>query len=239
MPKPRILLVKPGTAGTDLHEAHGDFERWFTDALGDAERFTVAPVHDGGKLPRLSGFDGVLVMGSPLSLTAPAAWMHEAGARLRDYAEAGGALLGVCFGHQLLAHAAGSEIVKNPRGRELGTVKVQLTAAGRRDPLFAGLGKTLEVQAIHEDAAASVPEGATLLASNEACAIQALSLGRRARTVQFHPEATAAIVRTAIRVDQEALEREGAEPALLAARVRDTLDGRRLLRNFEENLVGG
>lgn len=238
MRKPKILLVKPGTAGTGLREAHGDFERWFTDAMGDAERFTVAEIFRGERLPSLSPFDGVLVAGSPLSLTAPAAWMSEAGQRLRDYAEAGGALLGVCFGHQLLGHAYGEAVIPNPKGRELGTVKVQLTPAGQRDPLFAGLGPLLEVQAIHSDAVAAIPAGATLLGSNEACAIQALRLGQRARSVQFHPEATKAIVRTVAHLEAEAIEREGLEPQLLAARAYDTGDGKRILRNFEENLVG-
>lgn len=236
MRRPRLLLVKTGTAPPAWRELHGDFERWFAEALGDADRLSVASVFDSGALPPLRAFDGVVVMGSPLSVTSVAPWMEQAGSRLREHAEAGGALLAVCFGHQLLAHAFGAPVVPGPKGPELGTVRVQITAAGRRDPLFAGLGPVLEVQAMHGDAVSEVPVGATLLASNEACATQAFALGHRARSVQFHPEATAAIVRTVARRDPAPEERGG---VAAGERAYDAPDGRRILRNFEEHFAGG
>src|SRR5207248_8736486 len=98
-------------------------------------------------------------------------------------------VLGVCFGHQLLARAAGGDVVQNPRGREIGTVRVPLTEAGCKDPLFSwASGAEIEVQATHVNAVDHLPCGATVLASNENTAAQAFRLSETVAGVQFHPE---------------------------------------------------
>src|SRR5256885_1971370 len=121
------------------------------------------------------------------------------GERLLRLGAAGLPILGVCFGHQLLGRASGSSVVRNPKGREIGTVRVQLTPDGRKDPLFSWSQKgEIAVQAPHLDVVDSVPAGATLLASNEACATQAFRLSETVAAVQFHPEITAEIMRDLI-----------------------------------------
>lgn len=239
MPRPRLLIVKPGTAGPALVGEHGDYENWFMEVLGDPARFTVAELHRGEKLPNPAGFDGVIVTGSPLSVVDPAPWMVDLGDALRDHAEAGGALLGVCFGHQLLSHAFGAPVILNPKGREIGTVDVALTAAGREDVLFEGLGPVLRVQETHGDIASRLPEAAILLAGNERSPIQALRFGRRARGVQFHPEMRPCHLRAILAEQGQALRQEGLDPAALESGLEESLSGRRILERFEERLVGG
>src|SRR5690349_6516772 len=156
---PGLLVVQTGTT-----HLHGDYPRWFERALG-----TVLPVlraHEGEKLaPAMDRIRprGIIVTGSPLSVMEEAPWMLQLGADLLEVGARGTPILGVCFGHQLLARAASGGVVLNPRGREIGTVRVRLTAAGRRDPLFANWaeGDLLEVQATHMDAVDPLPAGAT------------------------------------------------------------------------------
>src|SRR5881392_655708 len=157
-----ILIVQTGTT-----RLHGDYPAWFERALG--RRMPVVRAHQGEKLQAgidLHKPDGVIVTGSPLSVMEKAPWMLELG---QDLLRLSMPVLGVCFGHQLLAKAAGGEVVLNPRGREIGTVRVQLTEAGRKDVLFASWADRaeIEVQATHLDAVDPLPPGAQVLASNE------------------------------------------------------------------------
>jgi GMP synthase (glutamine-hydrolysing) len=240
---PRILIVQTGTAGA-LVPAHGDYPDWFRRALGASEEqmpvLRTAPELGGEKLDREVLFrtkaKGVLVTGSPLSAAAKEGWMEELGEALLRTGQAGTPVLGVCFGHQLLGQSAGGEVARNPRGREIGTVQVQLTEAGRKDPLFSWAeASRIDVQATHAEAVLPPPKRATLLASNENCATQALRLSETVASVQFHPELEPQALRALIRSRAEQLRGEGLDPVGLEASVRET-DGRRILRAFADQV---
>jgi GMP synthase (glutamine-hydrolysing) len=223
---PTILLLKCGAAATEVRRAHGDYDRWFLRALAPTgARMRAIEAHAGAPLPaRAGGADAILVTGSPRSVTERAPWMVAAARWLREQAERGTPVLGVCFGHQLLAEAYGGAVARSPRGRELGTVRCTLTAAGREDPLFAGLPPSFDAQATHEDEVARLPPGAELLATNGWSRVQAFRIGRDVRAVQFHPEMDAAatsatVAARAAGLAEEARRRgEDGEAALRALR---------------------
>jgi GMP synthase (glutamine-hydrolysing) len=225
----RLLVVQTGS--TDLH---GDYPRWFERALGFA--MPVLRAHDGERLE--SALDrelpqGIIVSGSPLSVTEKAPWMLQLGDDLLRVAARGTPVLGVCFGHQLLARAAGGDVVENPRGREIGTVRVHLTDAGRRDVLFASWSTRsgIDVQATHVDAVDPLPPGATVLASNENTAAQAFRLSETVAGVQFHPELWAEAMEDLILSRRDVLAREGRDADALAGQVRD-VDAGAILHAF-------
>jgi len=221
-----LLIVQTGTT-----HLHGDYPAWFARALGRS--MPVVRAHQGEKLQ--AGLDrwkprGIIVTGSPLSVTEKAPWMLELG---DDLLRSDIPVLGVCFGHQLLARAAGGEVVVNPRGREIGTVTVKLTPAGRRDPLFAwASGAEIEVQATHLDAVDPLPPGATILASNENCAVQAYRLSETVAGVQFHPELWAEAMKDLILSRKEKLAAEGRDVPALVASVHEVAAGR-ILEAFQ------
>ncbi len=220
----KVLLLKPGV--TSSRAVLGDYETWFARRCGEV---TLRPVevHAGEVPPSIEGFDGVIMTGSPLSVTAPTDWMKRAADFMSEAGEQGRPVLGVCFGHQLLAWQHGARIAKNPRGRELGTVSVQLTEQGRRSPLFLDFPEQFEVQATHDDV---VVEGGELelLAFNQTCGVQAFSRGERTFGVQFHPEMDATSIRYVI--DAPETKPEDRERAV----ARETPWGERLLRRFIE-----
>lgn len=215
----RLLIVQTGTT-----QLHGDYPAWFERALGFS--MPVLKAHEGEKLrDGLHRFrpQGIVVTGSPLSVTENAPWMLQLG---QDLLKLDLPVLGVCFGHQLLGKVAGGEVMVNPRGREIGTVKVTLTEAGRRDPLFAWApADEIEVQATHLDAVDPLPPGATLLASNENCLAQAFRLSKTMACVQFHPELSAETMRDLILSRRDKLEAEGRDVAALVAQVREVAAG--------------
>ena len=221
----RVLLLKPGV--TSSRVVLGDYERWFARACGEV---TLQPVelHAGESPPPIAGYDGVIMTGSPLSVTAPTPWMERAADFMVEAAEQGRPVLGVCFGHQLLAWRHGARVAKNPAGRELGTVRVRAAPiAGRGSPLFAGFPARFEVQATHDDVVEEA-EGLEVLARNERCGVQALSLGPRLFGVQFHPEMDA----TSIRYCIDSPDTKPEHRALAVAR--ETPWGEKLLRRFIE-----
>ena len=97
-------------------------------------------------------------------------------------------VLGVCFGHQIIAQMHGGGVHRDLTQGKFGAHEVHLTEAGERDPLFSRLPKSFIAQYAHKDSAKTLPEGATLLATGESCRFSALRYGDRAYTMQFHPE---------------------------------------------------
>lgn len=223
--KKRVLLLKPGV--TSSRAVLGDYERWFARACGEVELRPVE-LHAGERPPPIASFDGVIMTGSPLSVTQPMEWMERAADFMVEAAELGRPVLGVCFGHQLLAWRHGARVVKNPAGRELGTVCVELTPEGRSSPLFADFPDRFEVQATHDDVVVGSASGLQVLARNETCGVQAFSLGARLFGVQFHPEMDATSIRYC-------LDSPDTQPEHRARAVaRETPWGQKLLRRFIE-----
>ncbi|MCK6550746.1 glutamine amidotransferase [Myxococcota bacterium] len=242
----RLLVVKTGDALPSVRARYGDFDGMFLRALGElAIEARVVSVHTGDALPAPDDADAILVTGSPSSVTALEPWADALATWLRRAVDAERPLLGVCYGHQLLAHALGGRVDVNPRGYEVGTIDVELLDAARADPLlgFVARGaRTIEVMSTHHDAVVELPPGATWLAKTDDTPVQAFAFGRRAWGVQFHPEFTDAIMQlyAAGRADairkSAALRGEDPEAALTRVRagVRATPDGPRLLRRFIE-----
>ncbi len=97
-------------------------------------------------------------------------------------------LLGVCYGHQLIANIYGGEVNQDKEQSKFGSFEVSLTEEGKRDRLFEGVPETFMAQYAHNDSVTKLPKGATLLASSPTCKFSALRYGDTAYTLQFHPE---------------------------------------------------
>lgn len=237
-----VLLLKAGDAAASVRLGAGDYDRWFIETLGLTDyRFVTVPAHLGAGLPADAGvYDAILVTGSPLSVTQPQPWMVQLAHYLREAAERRVPILGVCFGHQLLAHAYGARVVRNVRGREVGTVQVELTSEGREDPLFQGLPTSFAVQATHEDIVEAPPAGSRVLAFNANTALQALAFRPHVRGVQFHPELSPAALGALVGARAQRLEEEalalglppGERVPRILAGLTPTPAGPHILRNF-------
>jgi GMP synthase (glutamine-hydrolysing) len=227
-----LLIVKAGSAVDEL-AARGDFEDWFRESLGvgEAEAPLVAP-YAGDALPDPASVPAALVTGSSAMVTDEEPWSVELEAWLRALVELGRPVLGVCYGHQLLAKALGGRVERAAAGPEVGTVRIELTAEGRRSPLFAGLPAELVSQASHEQEVVLLPRGALRLARNAHGANQAFAFGPRALGVQFHPEFDAQVVRGYLTARGAELAAAGLDVERLAAEARDSEHGRAILANF-------
>jgi GMP synthase (glutamine-hydrolysing) len=136
----------------------------------------------------LDGADGLVVLGGVMDADETDAYPHLARTMdlVRDAAARSAPTLGICLGAQLAAAALGGRAYPGPAGEELGWTKVELTGAGRADPVTGAIQEPAELFEWHHDTF-DPPPGATLLAGGAVYPSQAFRLGSVV-AVQFHPE---------------------------------------------------
>ncbi len=192
----RMLIIKCGDTFPDIRSRHGDFDAWFEQPVvslgGVAE---VWNAHNERQQEAKTGYCGILVTGSPAMVTDRAGWSESLGAWLAARVREGVPVLGVCYGHQLLAHALGGEVDYQPGGREIGSLLVELhSGACQDDWLFSGLPASFYAHLTHSQSVLGLPDGAVNLARSARVSHQAIRFAPKAWGVQFHPEFSESIM---------------------------------------------
>jgi len=229
-----ILTVAILVAGQTLPEIgrrRGDFERFIRSRAGGGPglRWIARDVRGGAPLPGPRDADAFVMTGSTSSVTERAPWMLRAEELLRQIVAARAPLLGICFGHQMIAQALGGEVRRNPLGREIGTVRIARTSDHR---LFTGLPRTFDVHETHVDAVTRLPPGCEVLATTARDPAAAFRIGDRAYGVQFHPEMDADVMRGYVTARAQVIREEGGDPEAILAGIHDGTRGHDVLRNF-------
>jgi GMP synthase (glutamine-hydrolysing) len=229
----KILVIKTGNTLPSLLDENEDFENWFIRGTGlDAKRFVCCAVDKGESLPAIDDVVAAIVTGSPAYVTDLAPWNESSAVYLRLLHQQKKPILGVCYGHQLLAWAFGGVVGFHPNGREIGTIDIELTLEAASDVLFAKMPKQFSAQASHQQSVLSLPDGAVLLAKNSFDAHHAFRLGSSTWGVQFHPEFSAHVMSTYICERRDDIAREGFNVGELLARVDSTPVSASLLQQF-------
>jgi len=210
---------------------------WIRDAFGgDPGRFIYWDAQRDEE-PPVGGFEGVIISGSAASVYDGHAWIDRLQEAIRDWAERQVPMLGICFGHQIIAHTFGGYVAKHPKGWEVGTQEVELTSEGKGDPLFSGIRGRLKVMESHQDAVLEAPAIAEVLAGNEHTGCQALRIGERIRSVQFHPEYTKERMEFLIGPRRVRLEGAGVDVDATLAGLESTPIAEQVLSNFERGFI--
>jgi len=231
----KLLIIKTGDTLPELNSKRGDFEDWILAGMQlRREEVIIADVPRGAELPGYNTISGIAITGSHTMITDHYDWSERTAEWLRGAVERSIPVLGICYGHQLLAYALGGVVGNNPNGREYGSTEVQLTPEAKDDPLFHGFPNPLKVQESHTQSVRILPPGATVLASGIMDHHQAFVVRENAWGVQFHPEFDAEIVRTYIRKNYNVLVKEGQNPELLIEVCSDDGFGKKLLKRFTE-----
>jgi len=226
-----FLIIKTGQAVPEARALGGDFEDWFSAGLGRA-RFdyrTVRVDHDE-PLPSPESLAGALITGSPAMVSHRAGWSERTAGWLADAHRAGLPLLGVCYGHQLLAHALGGTVGPNPAGRRMGRVDVHSIEPD--DPLLGRFAPNEHFHVSHSEAVLTPPDGARIVGVTDRDPHHALHFGGHSWGVQFHPEFGRAIMRAYLQARADVLIAEGQDPAELVRAVSDDTVGPAVLARF-------
>ncbi len=172
-----IGILQTGHAPDALRPDHGDYDDLFRRLLGGRDfSFRTYAVVDGAFPDGPEAADGWLITGSRHGAYEDHPWIPRLEAFIREARAAGVPIVGICFGHQIIAQALGGKVEKFPGGWSVGPTE------------YDWGGETIRLNAWHQDQVTALPEGATVVASSPFCANAALVYGDSILTVQAHPE---------------------------------------------------
>jgi len=208
---PRILLLHNGPKPESVNQLHGNFDVQIGNCLeayginvGTHVALDMVRTFDEGieKLPDVDGskYVAVILSGSKFDVTQGLPWMHVLTEWLR--VNIGKVpMLGICFGHQIIAHTLGGEVCYNPRGCEVGTYEMSIVDAAAQaeamaDPLVSQLPTSFKGVLIHRQSVERLPEGAVAFYRTELEKHQLVRFAPHTYGTQFHPEYTDAFVRS-------------------------------------------
>lgn len=231
----RTLIIKVGGTLEKLVEKQGDFEDWILTGMRvDPADALVVEVFEGKELPEYDQFSSVVITGSHSMVTERLDWSERTAAWLPGVVERQMPVLGICYGHQLLAHALGGEVADCPTGPEYGTLEVYLETESQEDALFGGLPSPFKAHVTHRQSVVKLPPNAKRLAWSKKDANQAFVVGGSAWGVQFHPEFNVEATRTYIDTYRDSAASGGADPDKLIAECEPTDLASGLLARFAE-----
>lgn len=175
----KIGILQTGRALEDLAARHGDFDAMFKTLLaGRGFEFASYPVIDDVLPDAPTECDGWLITGSRHSAYEKLQWIARLEEFLRDVYACNVPIVGICFGHQVLAQALGGTVEKFRDGWGIGPHVYD----------FEGIDAPVVINAWHQDQVTRLPVGASTVGRSEFCAHAAVVYENRAFTVQAHPE---------------------------------------------------
>lgn len=174
----KIGILQTGRVPEMLVDDHGDYDHMFEKMLaGRGFEFETWKVLDGVFPESVSEADGWLITGSRFGTYEGHDWIAPLEQFIRDIKAADLPLIGVCFGHQIIAQALGGKVEKYSGGWSVGQVDYTLND-----------GSNLPLHAWHQDQVVEKPPQARNLGSTDFCEHAVLAYGDKILTMQPHPE---------------------------------------------------
>ena len=193
----RIGILETGAPPGDLAETHGRYDAMVRAMLGDRNVYTTFRVTEDDWPERPDAFDAFVITGSSAGVNDGLPWVDTLAAFLRDV-RGRVKLVGICFGHQVMARAFGGTVAKVDRGWGLGLHRYAL----RNRPGWMGQADSVAVMASHQDQVVGLPPGAVVVGASDFTPYAVIDYGDDAVSFQCHPEFTTAFSRALIEMDR-------------------------------------
>lgn len=192
-----LVILQTGNAPDPIRNQHGNFPQMFLRQGNlDTHQVQIVDLQAGERPLSPKHYAGAIITGSRSMVTEHLDWSEFAADWIRQAMLLNLPLFGACYGHQLMAYALGGEVDYHPAGLEVGTVEIELLPEATKDPLLCDLPTRFNANLIHLQTVLTPPASATVLARSAHDPHQILRYGPNAVSTQFHPEFTAAIMKT-------------------------------------------
>lgn len=204
MNPPRLGILLAGHTPEELQPVFGRYDRMFEAFLGE-HTFTYSTwaVVDGEFPASLDEADAWLITGSRHGVYEDHAWIPPLEKFIRAVYAADLPLVGICFGHQILAQALGGRVEKFSGGWSVGRVTYTLDAS-----LGIGDAGGAPLLACHQDQVVTLPPDATVVGSSPFCQYAALAYGDKAFSLQPHPEFNDAFIEDLVEARADTFPRD-------------------------------
>lgn len=186
----KLTIIQTGAVPEPLRQTFGPypamFQRMFEEA-GTVFDYETVPVYDGAPFPDVTALDGVVITGSAAGVyDTHYAWMDPLRTFIREAYQAKTPMLGVCFGHQIMADALGGDVRKSEKGWGLGRHTYDVTA---RPAFLRTEAPALRIACSHQDQVITPPtEAEVFLASSFTPNAGLVYCNGAAISLQPHPE---------------------------------------------------
>jgi GMP synthase (glutamine-hydrolysing) len=226
-----ILILKTGSTFSGIAHELGDFEDWIIAATGEAPGLFVIADGFDESLPSLEQLSGIIITGSHLMVSDGGSLFDLWSQLVRDSVVRRLPVLGICYGHQLLAQALGGVVTDHPGGRELGQVEIEMVTVAQDDPLFSVLPQKFSAYASHLQSIQKLASGAFVYGENSFEQHHAVRFAPAVWGVQFHPEFNQRIMRAYIEYLRPRLKSD-AEINVLLKKVQPLPEAGLILQRF-------
>ena len=223
-----IAILEAGRTNPDMpaefHDYPDMFETLFADQPNSADFcFSIVPVIDDVFPKSVDDYDGYLVTGSAYGVYDDAPFILSLMAFIRKIFAAGKPLAGICFGHQIVAHALGGYAAKFDVGWGIGTMPIKMV--GAVDWIPSDIDQ-LDLIHVHQDQVMTLPPDAVRLAQSDFCKNAAFAISKQVFAIQGHPEFTPAYTNALIDIREDKIGKDRAAKARIS--LQKPHDGRRV-----------
>ena len=179
------LLECDDVVGRFAH-IQGGYREMFAALLPEFD-FEFFAIHQDAFPKSTADCDAWIATGSKHAVYEGHAWVERAAEFLRDLKEEKRPFVGICFGHQLLAHALGGEVAKARQGWGAGVLPLEIL---RQEPWMQPPKHAVRIQHMHQDQVQRLPEGSVLLGRSPHCEVGMFRVGQTMLGIEGHPEFT-------------------------------------------------
>ena len=187
----KIGILEVGQNNAKMDQRHPHYAEMFISmfaSIGAPLSCTAIAVKDGIFPASVSAFDGYLITGSAFGVYDDVPWIDQLLSFIREAHAQKIPLMGICFGHQLLAHALGGRAEKSEKGWGVGERKVDIKAHA---PWMGSDKSNVTLIYFHQDQITELPPGATCIAGDAFCPNAMFAIDDTVFSVQGHPEFSA------------------------------------------------